>query len=70
MDNFTSKNCYGKLMRRIKSEIFGIFSKKKKYEGKFNLFYRIGAERIYCLMRPKKGQTPDERIRQILDGPV
>ncbi|XP_055327144.1 fatty acyl-CoA reductase wat-like isoform X1 [Sitodiplosis mosellana] len=31
---------------------------------------RIGASRIYCLLRPKKNLTPEERIRHICSGPV
>ncbi|XP_031621105.1 fatty acyl-CoA reductase wat-like [Contarinia nasturtii] len=31
---------------------------------------RIGVSRIYCLLRPKKNLTPEERVRNICSGPV
>lgn len=31
---------------------------------------RIGARRIYCLMRPKKNLSPAERVKKMCTGPV
>lgn len=31
---------------------------------------RIGAGRVYVLCRPKGGQTPQQRIEELLDAPV
>lgn len=31
---------------------------------------RIGAKRVYCLLRPKKNLAPEERIKKLCTGPV